>query len=232
MPSCNAGCLGCISEQHGGVQAPQNRLDFVPSREELAQVAIEHLTHAPEAIISFGQGCEGEPALNAPLLAGVIKDVRTLTDRGTINTNSNAGYTKGIKILCKAGLQALRVTIFSCNDDDYEHYHRPAAYSLKDVSDSIRAAKDAGVFVSLNLLTFPGFTDRESQVSKLLDFVAINGIDMIQFRNLNFDPNIIMQEFPSEENGMGIVDLLYLLQKERPGLRLGSYSHPHPRAKS
>ncbi len=231
MPSCNAGCLGCISEKHGYAQAPQNRLDFIPSREELEQVVLEHLVKAPEAIASFGQGCEGEPSLNAPLLARVIEDVRSQTDRGTININSNAGFTKGIRKLCQAGLQALRVTIFSCLEDDYEHYHRPVGYGLKDVAASIRTAKDAGVYVSLNLLTFPGFTDRQSQVEELLKFVHFTGVDMIQFRNLNIDPDRLMAEFPSKEAGIGIVDLLYRLQSEAPGLRLGSYTHPHPQAK-
>lgn len=36
----------------------------IPSyTKEIAQIGIYHLETAPDAIISFGQGCEGEPSL-------------------------------------------------------------------------------------------------------------------------------------------------------------------------
>ena len=69
---CTARCLGCISKQEDDVPSPQQRLDFVPTVEEILAVAVPHLERAPEAMVSFGQGCEGEPTLQAPLLARAI----------------------------------------------------------------------------------------------------------------------------------------------------------------
>jgi len=37
-----------------------------------AAVLVEHLTHARDAIASFGQGCEGEPLLRAGLIAASL----------------------------------------------------------------------------------------------------------------------------------------------------------------
>ncbi|MEN6390339.1 MAG: radical SAM protein [Syntrophomonas sp.] len=230
MPKCNARCLGCISRKHGQAQSPQNRLDFVADWQEISQVCTMHLEKAPRAMVSFGQGCEGEPALNAENIARSIRAVRQNTEKGTINMNSNAGYTEGIRQLCEAGLQNLRVTMFSASNEDYLKYHRPEGFDLKEVADSIACARDNGVYVSINLLTFPGFTDRPFQVEALQNFIQKTSVDMVQIRNLNIDPDRLMREFPSDEPGIGIVDFLYHLQNTFPGLCLGSYNHLHPRA--
>lgn len=228
MPKCNAGCLGCISQKHGQAQSPQNRLDFMADWQEISQVMTQHLEKAPRAMVSFGQGCEGEPALNAENIARAIRDVRQKTERGTINMNSNAGYTRGILRVCEAGLQNLRVTMFSGRKEDYQKYHRPEGFGLQEVADSIACAKDHGVYVSINLLTFPGFTDRPLQIEALQDFIQNTGVDMVQMRNLNIDPDRLIKEFPSDEPGIGIVNFLYHLQNTFPGLCLGSYNHLHP----
>ncbi len=225
MPRCNANCIGCISESHLKVVSPQQRLNFIPEVNEIAAIGIEHLTHAQEAIISFGQGCEGEPSLNASNLSQAIKIIRQATSAGTININTNAGYSAGIRQMCRAGLDAMRVTMFSCHEPNYMAYHRPLNYLLKDVENSIRYAKDKGVKVSINLLTFPGFTDREEEIESLLYFLEGNGIDMVQLRNLNIDPDYLDSKFPGEP-GIGIVGFIDLLQQELPALKISSYSHP------
>ena len=51
-------------------------------------------------------------SLNAPRLAEAIKMVRQQTDRGTININTNAGFSSGLSQLYDAGLDSMRVTIF------------------------------------------------------------------------------------------------------------------------
>ncbi|PKM78808.1 MAG: radical SAM protein [Firmicutes bacterium HGW-Firmicutes-15] len=226
MTACNAGCIGCISESHIAVDSPQQRLDFHPSVEEISELGIEHLSRAREGIISFGQGCEGEPSLNADTLAQAVVKIRQHSKEGTININTNAGYTTGIKKLCHAGLDAMRVTIFSCREDNYNRYHCPKNYRLDDVECSIQHAKEQSLYVSLNLLTFPGFTDREEEVEMLLEFVRKNGVDMIQLRNLNIDPALLFHHIPVGGEVLGINQLIHILQEEMPVLKIASYSHP------
>jgi len=226
MTKCNAECLGCISESHSKVESAQQRIDFLPSTEEIAQVGLEHLQHAKEGIISFGQGCEGEPSLNAKRLAAAIRIIRTETGQGTININTNAGYTTGIKSLCDAGLDSMRVTLFSCREENYRNYHRPINYEFSDVCNSINYARDHGISVSLNLLVFPGFTDREEEIEALLALVKKQRINMIQMRNLNIDPDRLLANVSVGGEALGIVNFLALLQEELPEVTLGSYSHP------
>ncbi len=224
--ACNADCLGCISESHISVDSPQQRLNFKPSIQEIYELGLEHLLHAREGIISFGQGCEGEPALNAGDLARAIVKIRQDTDQGTINMNSNAGFTKGIKKMYQAGLDALRVTIFSCQEESYNYYHRPRNYALKDVIDSLCWARDSGVKVSLNLLTIPGFTDREDEIESLLGFVRKYGVNMIQLRNLNIDPDLLFKNIPKGGESLGIKNFMAILKEQAPETTIGSYTHP------
>ncbi|MCW5198621.1 radical SAM protein, partial [Desulfobulbus sp. F3] len=89
-PCCNAGCIGCISQQPSGCcPSTQERIHFVPSTTELLEIAVPHLETAERAVVSFGQGCEGEPLLQAPTLESSIRQMRAQTSKGTINLNTN-----------------------------------------------------------------------------------------------------------------------------------------------
>ncbi|HLX56013.1 MAG TPA: hypothetical protein VKR83_03230, partial [Ktedonobacteraceae bacterium] len=56
-PGCNARCVGCISKQEEeDLVSPQDRLTFIPTVDEIVEVAVPHLQQAQEAIVSFGQG--------------------------------------------------------------------------------------------------------------------------------------------------------------------------------
>ncbi|MEA1962301.1 MAG: radical SAM protein [Bacillota bacterium] len=224
--ACNANCIGCISESHLDVDSPQNRIDFLPTVQEVSEMGIEHLQHARDGIISFGQGCEGEPSLNADRLAPAIEKIRQSTDKGTINMNTNAGYTAGIKQVCDAGMDAMRVTLFSPVEESYNYYHRPKNYHLADVENSIRYAKEKNLRVSLNLLVFPGFTDREDQLETLIEWTQKLHIDMIQMRNLNMDPDLLFAGLPEGGESLGMVSFLNILQAEMPELDIGSYTWP------
>lgn len=224
-PVCNADCLGCISEKHGEVDSPQHRLDFIPTSEEIVELAVDHLQNAPQAIISFGQGCEGEPSLNAALLAPAIGEIRSRTEKGTININTHGGNYQQLIKMFAAGLDAIRVTLFSVVEEHYQLYHRPSNYNLSQVGNTVKAALDRNIQVSLNLLVLPGFTDHPRQIEALLNFVRENPLHMIQLRNLNIDPAVIDRNLGFESGAVGITTMLGILQKEAPQVKLGSYTH-------
>jgi pyruvate-formate lyase-activating enzyme len=225
-PVCNARCLGCISLQPAECcPSPQSRLAFRPTYSEAIEVAEHHLHHATEGIISFGQGCEGEPALAADVISEVIDGVRQKTGRGTINMNSNAGYTRGVEKICRAGLDSLRVSLISARETVYQAYYRPRDYCLADVAKSIRLARSLGVYVSLNLLLIPGLNDREEEIEALVEFIEANGVNKVQLRNLNIDPDYLFSQVPAESEICG-VGLLIETLRHMPGLELGNFSRP------
>ena len=224
-PVCNANCLGCISLQAAECcPSPQSRINFVPSVEEIADVGIYHLNQAEDAIISFGQGCEGEPSLQYENISAAIKKIREKTSRGQININTNAGFTAGIKKIVDAGLNSMRVSIISADADNYQRYYR-AGYKLDAVKDSIRYALDKGVHVSLNMLYMPGFNDRAEEFAAWKNFLIELPVQMIQIRNLNYDPDEFFKVMSPYNNFMGTKKFLRELQKKFPTLTIGNFSH-------
>lgn len=223
-PGCNAGCLGCISLQPSGCcPSPQERIDFVPAAAEVADLATAHLEHGVEPIISFGQGCEGEPLTQADLIAEAIALVRGRTDKGVININTNAGATAGLEKLCAAGLDAVRVSMLSARPGVYEVYHRPRGFGLAEVRRSLALARERERRVSVNLLVMPGFTDRAEETRALLDLLGEGWVDMVQLRNLNIDPYHFFKALgPAEGEVYGIPRLIEMIRAA--GVRVGSYT--------
>lgn len=225
-PVCNANCFGCISLQPAECcPSPQQRITFRPTPEEIAEVGVYHLSVAPDGIVSFGQGCEGEPSLAADNIAAGIRLIRAQTKKGQINMNSNSGYTEGVRKIVDAGLDSLRVSIISARDEGYDAYYR-ASYHLDDVKASIRYALDHGVYVSLNLLYFPGYNDRPEELAAWQGFFRELPVQMIQVRNLNLDPDAFLDIMPEAQGKpVGTKTFLATLHKEFPQLVIGSFSH-------
>jgi hypothetical protein len=66
---CNARCLGCLSlQQNSGIHHSQDRITFTPSPEEITEVALAHIKRVEKSVVSFGQGCEGDPLLVAHVI--------------------------------------------------------------------------------------------------------------------------------------------------------------------
>ncbi|UCF96726.1 MAG: radical SAM protein [Spirochaetaceae bacterium] len=226
-PACNARCLGCISLQQGsGICATQDRIRFVPTPAEIAEVAVPHLQYAPRAVVSFGQGCEGEPLLQADTIAQAIRMMRKATARGTINMNSNASFPDRVGFLREAGLDSMRVSLNSCRPAYYISYYKPKDYNLETVRSSIRVMKSLGGYVSLNYFIVPGFTDERAELEALSELIEQTGIDLIQMRNLNIDPEWYLERIGFQPDGeaVGISRLLEILEHRFPELRFGYFN--------
>lgn len=223
-PSCNYACIGCISLQPSECcPASMERIRFVPTVDEISVVALPHLEKAEDAIVSFGQGCEGEPLMQWQLLERAIRELRGKTDRGTINLNTNGSFPDRVSSLCDAGLDSLRVTLNSPHPKYYNRYHRPKRYTLRKAMDSLILAKEKGLYTSVNLLVFPGFTDRVAEISGLIQFIKKTDIDLIQMRNLNIDPDLYLGAMGKGE-GIGMTRMFEILKNEFPGLQLGYFN--------
>jgi pyruvate-formate lyase-activating enzyme len=223
-PSCNADCLGCISLQPSECcPASQERIDFIPSLNEVMGVALPHLENAEDAIVSFGQGCEGEPLMQWRLLERSIRELRERTDRGTIHLNTNGSLPKQVERLCEAGLDSIRVTLNSSYPKYYQRYHRPRGFTFEEVVDSLILAKGNGIYTSINLLVFPGFTDRRSEVEGLIELIRRTRLDLLQMRNLNIDPDLYVKKMGGEK-GVGISKMIEILKKEFPSLQFGYFN--------
>lgn len=231
-PTCNSECLGCISLQPSECcPASQERIHFVPTVNEVLGVALSHLEEAEDAIVSFGQGCEGEPLMQWRLLESSIRRMRERTDRGTINLNTNGSLSERVGKLCEAGLDSIRVTLNSPHAKFFRRYHRPRGFTLREVVYSLIQAEEKGLYTSINLLIFPGVTDRETEVEGLIDLVKRTRLDLIQMRNLNIDPDLYLKKM-GEGSGIGISKMMDVLKKEFPSLQFGYFNRTKEKFRS
>jgi len=223
--SCNASCLGCISKpREEGPSSPHERISFTPSPGEIVEIAAPHL-ESGSAIVSFGQGCEGEPTIQGDLLNNAIRSTRAKTSKGTININTNGSRPDVIRKLITAGLNSIRVSLNSAIEERYNLFFRPSGYTFGDVKETLITAKNEGIFVSLNLFTFPGVTDSEEEFGELRSLIESCKPDMIQLRNLNIDPDLYFDTMPEPEGDkIGIVGMIETLREDYPNLRIGSFT--------
>jgi len=224
---CNSRCLGCISLQPDGTfPASHERLRRSPSPPDVADMALDHLARVRGAVVSFGQGCEGEPLLERDLLPASIRLIRAHTPDGTINLNTNGSLPDVVDAMCAAGLDAIRVSMNSAQVPVYDAYYRPHRYRFADVVETLRVMRRWGRYRSINYLVFPGVTDTEPELDAFCDFVAETDLDLVQMRNLNIDPELYRRSLPagSVREGMGIARFMRRLRERFPQLRFGYFN--------
>lgn len=226
-PKCNARCVGCISEQEpdAGLPSPQARIIYETTADELARIAIHHLERVPRGIVSFGQGCEGEPLLRSIAIAGAIERIRAVRSNGTINLNTNGSMPSALERCIDAGLDAVRISLNSFRPNVYAAYYRPIGYALDDVFASIQLAVRRGLRVSLNLLTHPGITDDEEEVAAMTAFLSETPVAMIQTRTLNIDPEWYFDAVGRARNPLGMRRVIDAVR--RTHVAVGNFTHTH-----
>jgi pyruvate-formate lyase-activating enzyme len=234
-PACNANCVGCISFQpeEESIPSTQERLTFKPTAEEIVEFTVPHLMNAPFPIVSFGQGCEGEPLLMWEAIREAIIEIRKHTKRGSININTNGSMPKAVKALCEAGLDSIRVSTNSAQKSWYTNYYRPNNYEFEDIIESLKIVDGYGGWSSINYFVFPGMTDSEAEYEALRKLIAATNLKMIQWRNFNIDPDWYLGRMGivEESDKMGIRQMMQLLREEFPTLKFGYFNPPMERIK-
>ena len=227
-PACNANCIGCISFQPAEetIVSTQDRLTFKPTAEEIVEFTVPHLETAPFPIISFGQGCEGEPLLMWEAIRDSIIEIRKHTQKGSININTNGSKPDAVKALCEAGLNSMRVSTNSAREHIYTPYYRPNNYCFEDLMESLQIVRRYRGWTSINYFVFPGMTDSIEEYEALRKLIRDTGLCMIQWRNFNIDPDWYLGRIGVNETGecMGVKQLMELIREEFPHLKYGYFN--------
>lgn len=234
-PACNSNCIGCISFQpeSESITSPQDRLQFKPTAEEIVEFTVPHLMNAPFPLVSFGQGCEGEPLLMWETIRESIKEIRKHTSRGSININTNGSMPKAVRALCEAGLDSIRVSTNSLQKSWYEKYYRPNNYKFEDIIESLKIVDEFGGWSSINYFVFPGMTDTEGEYEALRKVIRETNLKMIQWRNFNIDPDWYLGKMGVTEpmQIFGVRNLMDMLREEFPNLKYGYFNPAMERIK-
>lgn len=234
-PACNANCIGCISFQPADeeIVSTQDRLNFKPTAEEIVEFTVPHLETAPYPIVSFGQGCEGEPLLMWETIRQSILEIRKHTQKGSININTNGSKPAAVDALCQAGLNSIRVSTNSAQKYIYEAYYRPNNYEFEDIVESLKVVRRYGGWASINYFVFPGVTDSEAEYEALRKLIRDTDLTMIQWRNFNIDPDWYLGKINLYEAGdlLGVKQLQELIKEEFPTVKFGYFNPPMERIK-
>ena len=234
-PACNANCIGCISFQPSDetIVSTQDRLTFKPTAEEIVEFTVPHLKNAPFPLISFGQGCEGEPLLMWETIRASIIEIRKHTSKGSININTNGSKPDAVKALCEVGLNSIRVSTNSARKHIYEPYYRPNNYQFEDIIESLKVMRSYGGWTSINYFVFPGMTDSVEEYEALRKLIIDTDLSMIQWRNFNIDPDWYMGKIGVNETGemLGVKQLMSLITEEFPKVKFGYFNPPIERIK-
>ena len=225
---CNARCVGCISLQpeDSGFPSPQCRISFTPSVDEIVQIMRRHESRERRPVFSFGQGCEGDPLMEAQLICDAVKTYRADGGSGTVNVNTNGSRPQVMPALKIAGVDSIRVSLNSARPEPYKTYYQPKGYTFDDVKEAIAKAHEVGLFISLNLLFFPGITDTEEELDALTALGECCKFDFVQLRNLNLDPELyleLMQPF-GHSPCMGFMNFKRRLKKALPWIEYGYFN--------
>ena len=233
---CNASCLGCLSlQKYSGIPHSQDRIGFTPSPKEIAAVALTHINRVANSVVSFGQGCEGDPLLAMDVIEPAIRQIRSQSSQGTINMNTNGSLPAHLMQLFDAGLDSVRISMNSVREKCYNAYFRPQGYRFADVLKSIDTALKHEKFIAINYLNCPGFSDTPQEADALVGFLEKYPIDMIQWRNLNFDPVRYWKKMNAvvrHGKPLGMGKLLQRVQKRFPSLKFGYFNPPKERFKA
>ncbi|HXZ86760.1 MAG TPA: radical SAM protein, partial [Myxococcota bacterium] len=122
----------------------------------------------------------------------------------------------------------IRVSLNSAREPTYARYYRPRTYAFADVVETLHVARRHGLFASLNLLSFPGVSDRADEADALVKLAAETGVRMIQWRCLNVDPDLYLAtlgELPPAPR-LGMSALLARVRQALPALRFGYFNPP------
>lgn len=232
-PACNANCVGCISFQpeEETITSSHDRLTFKPTAAEIVEYTVPHLETAPFPIVSFGQGCEGEPLLMWETLRESILEIRKHTNKGSININTNGSKPAAVEALMKAGLNSIRVSTNSVRPDIYMKYYLPNNYHFDDIIESLKVVRRYNGWTSINYFVFPGMTDSVEEYEALRNVIRDTGLNMIQWRNFNIDPDWYLGRMGVTETSeiYGIKNIMDELKNEFPDLKYGYFNPPKER---
>jgi wyosine [tRNA(Phe)-imidazoG37] synthetase (radical SAM superfamily) len=232
-PACNANCIGCISFQpeEETIVSTQDRLTFKPTAQEVIEYTVPHLQTAPFPIVSFGQGCEGEPLLMWETIRESIIEIRKHTNRGSININTNGSNPKAVEALMKAGLDSIRVSTNSAREDIYTKYYRPNNYTFNEIVESLKIAGEMGGWTSINYFVFPGMTDSAPELDALRKLIQETKLKMIQWRNFNIDPDWYLGKINVQDTGerYGVRQFMDIIHEEFPDVKYGYFNPPKER---
>ncbi|MEA2662497.1 MAG: hypothetical protein QOH08_2069 [Chloroflexota bacterium] len=202
-------------------RAPLEPLKLQIPVADAAAVAIAHFI-AGGTSVSFGHACEGEPLEIVRDVADVIMRIRRERPDGAIELRTSGSSAPGLGRAADAGLDRVVVRIASAHGPTYERVHRPIGFRWTDVRATLREAASRGLVTTVELLSLPGLTDRETEAAALVTLLGelAPGTEL-RIANLAADPYALLARVPGGAT-VGVATLIDRLRADAAHVRLAA----------
>jgi hypothetical protein len=202
-------------------RAPLEPVAFKVPAADAAAVAIAHLA-AGGASVSFGHACEGEPLEVVRDVVDAITRIRAAVSAGEIVLRTSGASAVALGRAADAGLDRVVVRLASADGPTYERVHRPTAFRWTDVRGALRAAGTRRLATTIELLSLPGLTDRETEVAALVGLLGEQrpGTEL-RLADLAADPYAVLASVTGGAT-IGIAAMLDRLRADAAHVRLAA----------
>jgi hypothetical protein len=202
-------------------RAPLEPVAFKVSAADAAAVAIAHLS-AGGPSVSFGHACEGEPLELVRAVVDVTARIRATVSGGEILLRTSGASAVALGRAADAGVDRVVVRLASADGPTYERVHRPAGFRWTDVRASLREAASRPLAMTVELLSLPGLTDRETEVAALVALLGeLRPGSELRLADLAADPYAVLARVPGGAT-IGIATMLDRLRADAAHVRLAA----------
>ncbi len=150
---------------------------------------------------------------------GIIK---SLTNENiTFNLNINSFAVDKLNRSLNEFIDSLSFDITSCNPD----FLKKESISFDNMTKCFELAEKNNLFISINLLTLPGFTDSTKEYEKTVEFLNTFKIEYLKLRELKTVPHKFFQENKIESSEiLGLKNMLKYIKKRCKRVKMGYFS--------
>ena len=202
-------------------RAPLEPVAFKVSAADASAVAIAHLA-AGGTSVSFGHACEGEPLEIIRDVVDVTARIRAATTAGLIVLRTSGASAIALGRAADAGVDRAVVRVASADGPTYERVHRPTGFRWTDVRAALREAAARQQVLTVELLTLPGLTDRETEVAALVALLGeLPPGTELRLADLAADPYALLARVPGGGT-IGMATLLDRLRADAAHVRLAA----------
>ena len=217
----NDGAAPLVALRRRDERAPLEPSAFRVTPADAAAVAIAHLA-AGGSSVSFGHACEGEPLEIIRDVVDVTARIRAETGAGDIVLRTSGPSAAAIGRAIDAGIDRAVVRLVSAAGPTYERVHRPTGFRWTDVRAALREAAARRCAITVELLSLPGLTDRETEAGALVALLGeLPPGTELRLADLAADPYALLATLPGAAT-IGLAALLDRLRADAAHVRLAA----------
>ena len=217
----NDGAAPLVALRRHEERAPLQPSAFRVTAADAAAVGIAHLA-AGGSSVSFGHACEGEPLDVIRDVADAAARIRAATPGGEIVLRTSGSSAPAIGRAAEAKIDRIVVRLVSAAGPTYEQVHRPIGFRWTDVRAALREVAARRRAVTVELLSLPGLTDRESEAGALVALLGeLPPGTELRVADLAADPYALLAALPAGVT-IGMPALLERLRADAAHVRVAA----------